>query len=102
MGLLDEALDAGERCVCAERVDAHTDRGRRRHGAGHDAIAGPLGNGTGFAGDHRLVQLGFALDDDTVGGDAAAGPNENDIPQPELVERDRLQAGIGDALGFVG
>ena len=74
MGLLDEALDAGERCVCAERVDAHTDR----------------------------VQLGFALDDDTVGGDAAAGPNENDIPQPELVERDRLQAGIGDALGFVG
>ena len=32
-----------------------------------------LGHGGGLAGDHRLVHIGAALDDDAVGGDAAPG-----------------------------
>ena len=102
MGLLDESLDAGQRSVCAERVDAHADGRFRCHSAGHDAVTGTLPDGAGFAGDHRFVHLGFSVDDDTVGGDPSPGPNQNDVPEPELVERDRLDAGVCDPLSFIG
>ena len=41
----------------------HPDRRVGRHRAGDDAVAGRLGDRLGLAGDHRLVELGRAVDD---------------------------------------
>ena len=62
---------ASTRTRSAESVD---DR------AGHDPVAGCLGDRPGLAGDHRLVELGLALDDLAVGRDAAAGRTSTTSP----------------------
>ena len=42
-----------------------------------------LGDRARLAGDHRLVELGLALDDHAVGRDTAAGPHEHDVAERE-------------------
>ena len=59
----DQPLDAGQRGVVADGVDADPDRRVGRHRAGDDPVAGALGDRLGLAGDHRLVELGLAVDD---------------------------------------
>ena len=72
---------ASTRTRIAESVD---DR------AGDDAVARALGHGPRLAGDHRLVELGVAVDDLAVGGHARAGPHEHDVADLQLADRDRL------------
>ena len=64
----DEPLDAGERGVVADGLHAHADRGVGRDGPGDDAVARRcFGDRPRLAGDHRLVELGLAVDDHAVG-----------------------------------
>ena len=77
--------------------------GIRRDGSGDDAIPVALRDGSRLAGDHRLVELGFTVDDHTVGGHPRAGAYEYDVAEPQFGERNRLDIiGLGDSLGYVG
>ena len=79
--------------VSAPTASTRTPDGRvGRHGAGDDAVADVLGHGTGLAGDHRLVELGLAVDDDAVGRHASAGAHEHDVTDAQLVDPNRLDA----------
>ena len=60
-------------------LDAHADRGVGRDGAGDDLVALALGHRLRLAGDHRLVELGLAVDDLAVGGHARARAHEHDV-----------------------
>ena len=51
-----------------------------------DAVACALWDGPRFAGHHRLVDLGLAVDDVAVGGDTRAAADEHDIARPERVD----------------
>jgi len=98
----DEALDAGERRVVAGRgdLDAQPRIGRDR--AGGDGVADAAGDGARLAGDHRLVDVGLSVDHPAVGGDAAAGPHDDDIADGEVGGRHRHDAVALDPLGLVG
>ena len=75
----DEPLDAGQRGVVADRLDAHPDRGVGRDRPGDDAVAHVLRDRPRLPGDHRLVELGFAVDDHAVGGHAGTRAHEHDV-----------------------
>ena len=99
----DEPLDAGERGVVADRLDAHADGGVGRDRPGDDAVADVLRHRPRLAGDHRLVELGLAVDDHAVGGHARARAHEHDVARAQRRERHRLDAPSSvDALGLVG
>ena len=99
----DEALDAGQRGVVTDGGDPHADRRVGRDGAGHDAVAGALRHRARLTGDHRFVDLGFAVGDVAVGGHPRAGSHQHDIARPQRVDADRLDlARFGDAFRFVG
>ena len=80
----DEPLDAGERGVVADGLDPHADRGVGRDRAGDDPVADLLRHRPRLAGDHRLVDLRFAVDDRAVGGDTRAGADEHDVAAAQL------------------
>ena len=61
-----------------------------------------LGDRLGLAGDHRLVELGLAVDDRAVGRDPAAGPHQHDVADAQLVDRHRADVVAVDDLGVVG
>ena len=82
LGVGDEALDAGQRGVVADCFDAHPHRRVGRHRAGDDAVARALGHRPGLAGDHRLVELGLAVDDRPVGRHPTAGADQHDVAEP--------------------
>ena len=103
LGFGHQALDAGQGGVVTHGVDPHPDGRVGRHGAGHHLVAHRLGYRAGLAGDHRLVQLGLAVDDLPVGGDPGPGPDEHDVAGRQIGDRDRLDlAVVTDAFGVVG
>ncbi len=57
-------------------------------GAPGHRVARSFGDRHGLAGDHRLVHIGLALDDDPVHADPLAGANPNEIADMDLVDRD--------------
>ena len=88
----DEPLDPGQRRVLADRSHAHAEGGIRRDGSRGDAVALAHRDRFRLARDHRLVELGPASDDHTVGGHAGAGTHEHDVADPELDQRDVLDS----------
>jgi len=84
------------------RVVAHGDRRVGRHRA-HDACTRSLRDRPRLAGDHRLVELGFALHDRPVGGNARARTHEHDVADAQRRNRYRRRSSVGvDAFGLVG
>ena len=88
LGVGDEALDAGERGVLPHRVDLDAHRRVGRHRPGDDTVANGLGDRARLAGDHRLVELGLAIDDPSIGRDPRAGRG----PTPDR-QRPRRRSG---------
>ena len=99
---LDEAADARERGVVADRRDLDADSRIGRHGSGDDRVARLALDGAGLARDHRLVERGRALDDAAVGGHAGARAHDDAVAEAQVARRDGLGARVGDALGLVG
>ncbi len=95
-------MDAGQGGVVAHRIDADPQRAVGRHRPGDDAVARALGHGTGLARDHRLVDLGAAVDDLAVGGHPAAGAHEHHVAGDEVAHGDGLRPVLDQALGIVG
>ena len=97
------ALDAGQRGVLPHRRDPDPDRRVGRHRAGHDPVALGLRHRARLAGDHRLIELGFAFDDLAVSGDSAASSHEHHVTDGEIRESYGLEGAIvADPLGVVG
>ena len=85
-----QPLDAGQRGVVADRGDLDTQPGVGGDGARDHRVAHAAAHRPGFAGHHRLVDLGGTVDDRAVGGHAAAGPHDHDVADPQVSRRDRL------------
>ena len=51
-------------------------------------------DGSGLPRDHRLVELGLAFDDLSVGGNAPTGAHEHDIAGSQLIEANRGERAV--------
>ena len=84
----DQALDAGQRGVVADRVDPDPQRGVGRHGAGHHPVARPS-SATGR--DSPVIidssSSARAVDDRAVGRHPAAGAHQHDVAELQLIQR---------------
>ena len=98
----DETLDAGERGVVAGRGDFDAESRVGRDGSGGDGVTRAPGDGSGLAGDHRLVHVGATVDDPAVRGDAAAGADDHDIADPQVGRRHGHDPVAVHAFGLVG
>ncbi len=66
------------------KASATDDRSRDDHGTW------PLRDPLGFAGNHRLVDIGGALDDYAIRRDTGSGPDQDDVAYAQLRERNGL------------
>ena len=98
----DQAHDPRQRGRVAGRRHPDPQRAARGDRARDDGVAGLLGDRARLAGDHRLVDVGAALDDHAIGGDASTGPDEHDVADCQGRDRHLLGPGVGDPLGGVG
>ena len=105
LGLGDEALDAGQAWCRRRRRRTAT-----RIAESVDTVPattrspGRFGDRPGLAGDHRLVELGLAVDDPAVGRHPRARTDQHDVADSQLGERapSRVAAVGLDDLGLVG
>ena len=89
LGLGHQPLDACQRRVVADRGDLYPQPRIRRDGARDDMVAHAAAHRHGLACDHRLVDIRCAVDDLTVGGDAAPWAHDHHVAHPQLRRRDR-------------
>ena len=80
LGIGNHPLDAGEGGFLADGGDADPDRGPGHDRPGDHPVAQCLVDRTRFAGDHRLVDPGRAVDDLAIGRDPCARPDQDGIP----------------------
>lgn len=100
--LLDQPLDAGQGGVGPHGVDPHPEGGVGRDGARDHPVSRAFRRRARLAGNHRLVDLGFALRHHAVRRHPAPGAHEDDVIDLQSVDRDGLQSGGCDSLGLVG
>ena len=98
----DETLNAGQRGVLADPVDADAQRRVGRDRAGDHAIALTPPDRPRLAGDHRLVHVRRPVDDLAVGRNTRARPDQDDIARGQRRDRHRLDRPVPNALGLVG
>ena len=87
LGPLDEVDDAGQRRVAPDPRRAHHERAGRVLGRPDDLVAWSDRDRDRLAGQHRCVDGGSALDDDTVDGDPVAGPDTEEVADRDGLER---------------
>ncbi len=102
LGVGDEPLDPCQGSVVTDGVDPHPDRAIGRDRAGYHAVADRPVDGLGLTGDHRLVDLGAALDDRAVGGNTCAGSDQHDVADLQFRRRNRADRVAVDEVGLVG
>jgi hypothetical protein len=102
LGLGDQPADPGQRRLLPDRLDPDPQGRVGDHRARHHPVARILGHRAGLAGDHRLIQLRFAIDDHAVGRDPAARPDQDHVADVEVADGDRPGAGWGEQVGLVG
>ena len=98
----DQLLDAGQRGVVAGGGDPDPQAGIGGDGAGHDMVADAAGDSARFAGDHRLVHAGRAVDDRAVGRDRSAGADDDDVVHLEIARGDGDGFVVDELLGLIG
>ena len=85
----DEPGDLRERGLLADLRRADDEPPERVDRRAGDGVPGATSTGNGLAGQHRLVDRGLALDDDAVGRDLLARPDDEEVADRELVDRHR-------------
>src|SRR3546814_18661601 len=88
LGRLDHADDLGEHRVAADLGGAEPEGAGLVDGGPDAGVAGLLGDGDRFAGDHGLVDRRAAIDDLAVDGDLTAGADDDDTADGHIFERD--------------
>ena len=102
LGLGDQPHDPGQGGLLADGGDPNAQAAAGSDGAGHDLLAGLLGDRARLAGDHRFVDIGRALDHRPIGGDARPRPHQDDVADGQRLQRHDLRAGRRHPLGRVG
>ena len=103
LGLLDQAHDAGQGGLLAGGCHAHTQAALAVDGPGDDLCACHLVDRRRLTGDHRLVDIRMPFRHLTVGGNACARADEDEIAMLERGDRHSLgHVTVVDALGGVG
>src|SRR3546814_10793229 len=88
LGRLDHADDLGEHRVAADLGGAEPEGAGLVDGGSDDGVAGLLGDGDRFAGDHGLVDRRAAIDDLAVDGALLAGADDDDIAAGHIFDGD--------------
>ena len=91
LGLLDEPHDTRERGLVAGSRHLDTQRALSVDGAGDHPVARRLVHRLGLAGDHRFVDGAGPFLHDAVGGNARAGPDEQQVAALQFRDRDFLR-----------
>jgi hypothetical protein len=102
LGLLDQPADPGQGRLLPDRLHPDPDRRVGDHRARHHRVARALGHRPGLPGDHRLVQLRFALNHRPVGRDPATRADQHHLPHRQLGDGHGLDLVAADPLGLVG
>ena len=100
--LADQALNAGQGGVVADRGDLHPHAGVGGDRAGDHGVSLAATDRLRLTRDHRLVHAGRPGADRAVRGDPAAGPDHHQVTQPQVGGRDQLGVVADDPLGLVG
>jgi hypothetical protein len=100
--LRDEPHDAGERGLIADARDADPKRSRTVDRAGDRLGTRTLAHRPRLSCERGLVNVGLAIDDLTVGGDAAARSHEHDVALSQLGDGYLFDPVTGDPVGRVG
>ena len=102
MRLGDQAHDPRQRGLLANRDHADPQAAADGDRPCHDSNAPLLGNRARLARDHRLVDVGGAVDDLSIRRHPGARADEDHIAHEERAQRHLLRTRIRDALGAVG
>ncbi len=98
LGLLDQPDDAGQRGVLADAFGPEPEAAPLIEGGPDDGRAGRLVHGQALAADHGLVDRRPAFDDDAVDRDGLAGPDDEDVAGPDVLDGHlALPVGADDA-----
>ncbi len=86
----DEPHDSGESGLVPNCRDADAKASATGNCSRNDFGTCPLRYRFGLARDHGLVNIGSALNDSAICGNAGSGPDENDVANAQLREGNRL------------
>ena len=101
-GALPDCASSTSRAICASAVSAPTFVARTTSRpcvltvAPATSLPGADLHGHGLARQQRLVDGRAALDDDAVSGDLLAGPDDEQVADDELVDRDEHLAAVAE------
>ena len=90
LGLAHHLHDAGQQRVAADLLGAQDQRARAVEGAADHLVAGRLGDGHGFAGDHGFVDEPLALEHQGIHRHLLAGAEAQAV-----ADDDRFQRHVG-------
>jgi len=65
-------------------------------------VADAAGDSARFAGDHRLVHAGRAVDDSAVGRDRSSWADDDDVVHLEITRGDGDGFVVDELLGLIG
>ena len=101
LGVGNHALDPGQGGVPACSLHPDADGVVGGHGTGDHLVTGVAEDGTGFAGDHRLIEFGGSLDDGSVGRHPGTGPHQHDVVDDQLGDGHGAGGPVNDFLGLI-
>ena len=99
LGPPDELDDPGQRRVTADPRRAHHEGPGDVARRADDRVARPDRHRDRLAGQHRDVDVGAALDHGAVDRDRVAGPDAEEVADPDGLERDVAVAAVRDEPG---
>src|SRR5690606_17918914 len=86
LGFLDHADDLRQHRVAADLGGAEAEAAGRVERAADDRGADRLGDGQGFARNHRFIDMAGAFGDFAIHGDLLAGTDQDDIAGDDLFD----------------
>ena len=88
LGSLDHRDDRGENGVATDAGRAHDHRTGGIHRRADELVPRPFRDRKRLAGQHRFVDRGLTVDDDSIDRDPFSGPDPEHVADPHRGERD--------------
>ena len=99
LGLIDHVDDAGQHRIGADGGDPHLQGAGAVDAAADHVVACCLDHGQALPGEHGLVNGGQALDDDAIGRDFLAGPDQDQVADDQIVDRHGDDLAVAQQVG---